>query len=279
MAGRRRPAPPAGVRARRRDAVAADHRRGGDRPARPAARRPGPGPAGGAAGAVRPRPPQEGPQLLEGQPAEGGAGGGTGLRRRAAGPRRAHVGPRSADGGRLPGLHPGDARRGPHGPAVQPHPRRGRGPLRSGQHHPARPDGAVRLAVRAAAPDPHVGHGRDRAPGDRPPRAARRARRRPAGRPRAVRRRQRPPRRRHAAPDRVRHPLAEQRSADAGGAVPPALRRGTGGGGRRRPPGRLPGRCDERRPPGGRGHRSSCSGSRCAGTASACRSGSRPAPP
>ena len=86
------------------------------------------------------------------------------------------------------------AQRGPHGPAVQPHPRGGRGPLRSGQHHPARPDGPVRFAVRAAAPDPHVGHGRDRAPGDRPPRAGRRARRRPAGRPRAVRRRQRPPR-------------------------------------------------------------------------------------
>ena len=65
-----------------------------------------PAPAGRAARALRPRPDQEGPQLLEGQPAEGGARGRPGLRRRTADPRRADVGPRPAHGGGVPGVHP-----------------------------------------------------------------------------------------------------------------------------------------------------------------------------
>ena len=52
-----------------------------------------------AAGALRPRPDQEGPHLLQGQPAEGGAGRRARLRRRAAAARRADLGPGPADGG------------------------------------------------------------------------------------------------------------------------------------------------------------------------------------
>ena len=52
---------------------------------------------------VRPRSPQEGPHLLQGQPPEGGAGGGSGVGRRAADPRRADRRARPADGDRLPG--------------------------------------------------------------------------------------------------------------------------------------------------------------------------------
>ena len=54
-----------------------------------------------------------------------------------------------------------EAARRPHGAAVQPHPGRGRGALRPGQHHPGRPDRAARHARRAAAPDPHDGRRRD----------------------------------------------------------------------------------------------------------------------
>ena len=57
----------------------------------------------GPAGAVRARPDQEGPQLLQGQPAEGRARGGARVRRGAARARRAHVGAGPAHGGGLPG--------------------------------------------------------------------------------------------------------------------------------------------------------------------------------
>ena len=57
---------------------------------------------GPARRAVPARPDDEGARLLEGQPAEGGAGRGAVDRRRAAPPRRADRGPRPADGGRLP---------------------------------------------------------------------------------------------------------------------------------------------------------------------------------
>ena len=83
--GRRgRAAPAARLRPGRRDAVAQPHRRRGDRPARPAARRARPAAPGRAAGALRARPDQEGPHLLEGQPAEGRAGRRAGRRRGAA---------------------------------------------------------------------------------------------------------------------------------------------------------------------------------------------------
>ena len=44
--------------------------------------------------------------------------------------------------------------RGPDGSAVQPHPVRGRGAVRPGQHHPLRRRGGDRHADRVAAPDP-----------------------------------------------------------------------------------------------------------------------------
>ena len=97
------PAPPAGVRARRREPVAEPHRRRGDRPARRpcaaawtrAPRR--------AHRALPARPDQEVPRLLQGQPPEGGAGGSVRRRRRALPAGRADVRPGPADDGRLPG--------------------------------------------------------------------------------------------------------------------------------------------------------------------------------
>ena len=95
-------APPARLRAGRRDAVAQPLRRRGDRPARPAARRARPEAPGRAARALRPRPAQEGPRLLQGQPAEGRPGRRARLRRGAAAARRADLGPGPADGGGVP---------------------------------------------------------------------------------------------------------------------------------------------------------------------------------
>ena len=123
----------------RRQPVAEPHRRRGHRPARPAARRSRRDAAGRAARALRARPDQEGPHLLQGQPAEGRAGRGAGLRRRAARPRRADVRARPADGVGVPGVRRRVPRRGPHGAAVEPHPGRGRAAVRPGQHHPRRP--------------------------------------------------------------------------------------------------------------------------------------------
>ena len=78
-----------------------------------------------AARAVRPRPHQEGPRLLQGQPAEGRPRRGPRLRRRAAPARRAHLGPRPADGGGLPRVIREVRRRGPHRAPLEPHPQRG----------------------------------------------------------------------------------------------------------------------------------------------------------
>ena len=85
-----------------------------------------------------PRPHQEGSRLLQGQPAEGGAG--RGLRRpgRAAAARRADLGPRPADGAglqRVPGRAQGDRH---DRAAVEPHPQRGRAARRPGDDHPGR---------------------------------------------------------------------------------------------------------------------------------------------
>ena len=57
-------------------------------------------------------PTQEGPRLLQGQPAEGRPGRRAGLRRRAAAPRRADLRPGPADGGGLPRGRRGGAARG-----------------------------------------------------------------------------------------------------------------------------------------------------------------------
>ena len=54
-------------------------------------------------------------------------------------------------------------RRRAHGAAVEPHPRRGRGAVRSGDHHPRRPHRRAGHARRAAPPHPHGDLGRDRA--------------------------------------------------------------------------------------------------------------------
>ena len=119
--------------------------------------------------------------------------------------------------------------------------------------------------------------GRDRAPGRRPRVAARRARPRRPGRPRARSTSTATTWRRPAAPDRVRHPVAEQRPADAGGAVPPPLRRGTGGGGRRAP---CRGRAGAMSAvaPGASPAPARWSASPCAATACGSRSGSPPGP-
>ena len=159
VARRRRAAPPARLRARRRQPVAEPHRRRGHRPARPAARRARPAAPRRAARAVRARPDQEGPRLLQGQPAEGRARRRAGLRRRAADPRRADLGPRPADGGgrsRSASARTRDARA--HGAAVQPHPGRGRGAVRPGEHHPRRaaPSRPARSPSCATSPAPSI---------------------------------------------------------------------------------------------------------------------------
>ena len=57
----------------------------------------------------------------------------------------------------------GRAGAGPDGAAVEPHPLRGRGPVRPGHDHPRRPRRRVRHLRRAAPPDPYDGGRRDRA--------------------------------------------------------------------------------------------------------------------
>ena len=148
--------------------------RGGDPADVPTRRAPGP---------VRARPDEEGPRLLQGQPAEGGAGRGARQRRAAAAAGRADVRPGPADGA---GVRGAGARVGlgrTHGPALQPHPQRGGGALRPGHDHPGRPGGGDRFAGRPAAPAsyPRAGgaarlDGRDRLRA-RPPRRGRRRRR------------------------------------------------------------------------------------------------------
>ena len=228
-------APPAGLRARRRQPVAQPHRRRGHRPAGPAARRARPRAGATSCSSASTSTPQEGAHLLQGQPAEGRARRRAGLRRRAAPARRAHLGPRPADGGGVPGhasrRSTGD---GPDGAAVQPHPGRGRGAVRPGEHHPCRPHRRERHAGRAAPPHPYVHLGGDR------------ARRSPASTdlpgvhdlvarrpPRPLRRRHRPPRRRDAPPGHLGRPQPDQPAADAGGAVPAPLRRRARASGRR----------------------------------------------
>ena len=177
VARRGRAAPTPGVRAGRGEPVAEPHRRRGDRPARQAARRPRSDAARRPARAVPARPDQEDPRLLEGQPAEGGARRGVRVGRRAVPPGRADLRSRPVDGDRLPGRRPRAARRGPNRPAVQPHPRRGRGAVRSRHDHPRRPSRRVGNVRRAASPDPHDRGRRDRRTDRRAERAARGARR------------------------------------------------------------------------------------------------------
>ena len=112
--------------------------------------------------ALRARPDQEGPRLLQGQPPEGRAG------RRA----RSDVELLILDEP-TSGLDPlmeevfracvaDERERGRTVLLSQPHPVRGRGAVRPGDHHPLRPHGRDRHAGRAAPPD--ADHDRGRAP-------------------------------------------------------------------------------------------------------------------
>ena len=134
-------------------------------------------PARGAARALRPRPHQARPGLLQGQPAEGRAGRGVRRRRRPARPRRADVGAGPADGGGLRRLPGRAGRGGHHRAAVEPHPQRGRAARRPGHHHPRGPQRRERHPGRAAAPAADQGRGRGGRPGAGPHRAAGRDRR------------------------------------------------------------------------------------------------------
>ena len=95
-----------------------------------------------------------------------------------------------------------------HRAALQSHPGRGRGAVRSREHHPRRQDRRDRQPRRAAASDPHGDRRRDRAGAGRARRAGRRAQ--PPGRrpPRALRRR-------HGAARRGAAPHQRARRADA----------------------------------------------------------------
>ncbi len=121
--------------------------------------------------------------------------------RRAPRPRRTDERPGPPHGAGLPGGRPRAARRGRHRPAVQPHPRRGRGPRRPGDDHPQGPPGPDRHPRRPAAAYPHHSPCGHRGAGRRARRRPRRhrLRRRTARRPRrrAVHHRTCPPRRRH----------------------------------------------------------------------------------
>ena len=159
VARRGRAAPAARLRPRRRQPVAQPHRRRGDRPARPAARR-----ARRAAAAT---------ELLERfelDPTKKARTYSKGNRQKVA-----LVAALASDVELLlldeptSGLDPlmesvfrdcvDDFRdRRAHRAAVQPHPRRGRGAVRPGEHHPGRPVRRVRHPRRAAAPHPHLGH-------------------------------------------------------------------------------------------------------------------------
>ena len=101
-------------------------------------------------------PTQEGPRLLQGQPAEGGAGRRARLRRRAADPGRADLGPGPADGGGVPRLHRrgAGARAAPCCCPATSCPRSRRCATGSPSSGDGR-DGRDRHARRAAAPDPH----------------------------------------------------------------------------------------------------------------------------
>ena len=137
--GRRGPAAPLDrLRAGRRHAVAQPHRRRGDRHPVPAVRLARPAAQADDARAVRARPDQEGPRLLQGQPAEGRPRRRARLARRAAAARRADLRPRPAHGGGVHRVDPRGQGRGPLGAAVQPHLRRGREAGRPGDDHPRR---------------------------------------------------------------------------------------------------------------------------------------------
>ena len=232
VARRHRAAPPARLRAGRRHAVAQPVRRRDHRPARPAARRPGPAAPGRPAGALRPRPAQEGAA-----PTPRATG-----RRWPWSPRCRPMWSCCCSTSRPPGLDPlmeevfrqvilDDQRD------------TGRTVLLS-SHILAevealcdrvtiiRDGRAVETGTpgRPAAPDPHLDPGRADRTGHRPGRAARRARPAVPQQPRELRRGHAP------TLDPVLRQLTDagraqpdQPAADAGGAVPAPLRHRRGG--------------------------------------------------
>ena len=111
-------------------------------------RHPAPGPADRA---VRTRPAQEGADILQGQPAEGGDRRRVLDQCRALHSRRADVGPGPVDGEGVSALCRGGVRPRRGGVVVQPHPGRGREALRQRHDHPRRPCG--RSPVRSTSCD------------------------------------------------------------------------------------------------------------------------------
>ena len=180
-------------------------------------------PARGAARALRARPDQAGPGLLQGQPAEGRAGRRVRRRRRPAGPRRADLRARPADGAGLRRVRR-RAGRGRHDVLLSSHIlseverladrvtiiREGRA-VETGTLDELRHLRRSKVVAEVAGPVPDLaGHRR---------RARRTGRRRDGhllGRPRGDDGRAR-------RADRRRRPGPDQRAADAGGAVPRRL--------------------------------------------------------
>src|SRR5690606_18859276 len=172
-------------------------------------------------------PHQEGACVLEGQPAEGGARGRARLGRGTADPRRTDLRTRPADGSRVPGGDQAGTGPGTHGAAVEPHPVRGRGPVRSREHHQSGQDRRVRHARAAAAPHPHHRHRRSGGTARRPHPARGRARPSDRRAPGALRRRNGRFERGTARSGRHRRAQPHQSTTDAGGAVPASLHRRT----------------------------------------------------
>ena len=129
----------------------------GHRPAGSAAGRARRPPPRRAPRTLRARPHEEGAFLLQREPAEDRARHRPRLRGRAAAAQRADRGTRPAHGRCLPQLHRGRAARRPHGAAVEPHPRRGRSPVRPRDDHPQRPGRGVRRPLGSSPPDARLG--------------------------------------------------------------------------------------------------------------------------
>ena len=224
MDRRGRPTPTDRLCSRRCHAVAESDRRRDDRPAGPHARRHRRKATSRAGRALRTRPAQEGPHLLQRQPAEGLADLRLLVAGPAAAPRRAEQWSGPVDGENLSAVRRRSTRSRRDGPAVQPHPGRDRGTLRTGDDHPRRQDRRERDAGIDAASQPNDDHSRlaqrPRRSHPHPRRRGRQLRRYYAARPR----RQRRPRRTHSGARRHRCAQPGQPAAHAGRALHASLR-------------------------------------------------------
>ena len=150
LARRRGVAPPYRLRAGGCDAVAEPDRPAGHRLSRRDSRQRNRHESQGSADrAVRTRPAQEGADILQGQPAEGGDRRRLLDRCRALHSRRADGGPGPVDGEGVSALCRGGLRPWRGGVVVQPHPGRGREALRQRHDHPRWPCRALGLTVRS----------------------------------------------------------------------------------------------------------------------------------